>query len=114
MADAQPTNIARKEAELRTALAERDAAKQLLDTAIAQAVEDTDRLTAERDAACVIAADWRQELLRANEKLVATAAERDAACREAAEVREELATVLADWNALVLAIGSPTNGGAIG
>lgn len=29
-------------------------------------------------------------------------------------LREELSHVLADWNALVAAIGSPTNGGAIG
>ena len=30
------------------------------------------------------------------------------------ELREELQSVLSDWNSLVAAIGSPTNGGAIG
>ena len=31
-----------------------------------------------------------------------------------ADLRAELASVLADWNDLVKAIGSPTNGGAVG
>jgi hypothetical protein len=31
-----------------------------------------------------------------------------------AELRQELQTVLDDWNALVAASGSPTNGGAVG
>jgi hypothetical protein len=34
--------------------------------------------------------------------------------RELAALREELASVLTDWNALVKASGSPTNGGAVG
>ena len=40
----------------------------------------------------------------------------DLAAREAelADVRNELDAVLRDWNALVRAIGSPTNGAAIG
>ena len=33
---------------------------------------------------------------------------------EVAEVREELQSVLASWNAIVAAIGSPTHGGAVG
>jgi hypothetical protein len=33
---------------------------------------------------------------------------------ELAALREELASVLTDWNALVKASGSPTNGGAVG
>ena len=33
---------------------------------------------------------------------------------ELAALREELASVLTDWNDLVKASGSPTNGGAVG
>ena len=33
---------------------------------------------------------------------------------QVADLKEELSSVLGDWNALVKAIGSPTNGGAIG
>jgi hypothetical protein len=41
-------------------------------------------------------------------------AERDEALKATADLRAELASVLADWNDIVKAIGSPTNGGAIG
>lgn len=41
------------------------------------------------------------------ERLASAEAERDA-------LREELASVLTDWNAIVRASGSPTNGGAVG
>jgi len=34
--------------------------------------------------------------------------------RATADLRAELASVLSDWNDIVKAIGSPTNGGAIG
>lgn len=44
----------------------------------------------------------------------AIAAELAAANERIAQMERELASVLADWNALVQASGSPTNGGAIG
>ena len=76
---------------------------------------------AERDAAIAEADRERAERVKAqgeakalSQELAVWGDELPKAQAQCAELRQEIASVLDDWNALVAAIGSPTNGGAVG
>ena len=102
-------SMRRAEADENAALRARvAAAEDRCDEHVAHVVEIGDVLDAEDGETALEAAKRTMRKLEAATNLIAHTAAR------VADQQEELNRVLSDWNALKCAIGSPSNGGAVG